>query len=439
MPSARRFFLLILTEDAQASPWVLKEIDAAITQQKKILPVKVEDFRINDAINFMLSGVQYYDGTASYSDAVQEAVHYIKGQKTTAPLQSAPLKPKQPKKLWIPVIAGAVAVLILLAALLGGGGDVPTGPVLENEATSAEETVAIDNAVVLENTLMENSCAQDADGNAKLVLEMDDPVFSMHITRRQVKSITFQDTLAGIPAGAVDVSAQGNGKVLAWAVFAEAADVVIEEDPFDATTPSTLESTELYHLYIAAEGGVWAPANSSYLFSCMPNLTSLDFGGAFHTEHAQDMSHMFSENKSLTTLDVSFFNTSGVKNMLSMFQGCRELTKLDVSHFDTQNVTDMRSMFHDCTNLQSLDVSGFDTANVTNMQGMFRSCSSLQNLDVSGFDTANVTDMSLMFFQCGCAESLYVSRFDTSRVTSYEYFMDEHITVNGEPWTVLFP
>jgi surface protein len=38
-----------------------------------------------------------------------------------------------------------------------------------------------------------------------------------------------------------------------------------------------------------------------------------------------------------------------------MFQGCSSLTSLDLSNFDTSNVTAMASMFATCTNLTSLN------------------------------------------------------------------------------------
>ena len=60
----------------------------------------------------------------------------------------------------------------------------------------------------------------------------------------------------------------------------------------------------------------------------------------------------------------------------------------------------MSSMFGGCISLSSLDVSGFNTENVTEMDGMFFCCSSLGNLDISGFDTSKVTYMGYMFYSC---------------------------------------
>ena len=77
-----------------------------------------------------------------------------------------------------------------------------------------------------------------------------------------------------------------------------------------------------------------------------------------------------------------------------MFYYCSSLTSLDLSGFDTSSVTYMSYMFFGCSSLTSLDLSGFDTSNVTDMYDMFSDCSSLTSLDLSGFDTSSVGCMT---------------------------------------------
>lgn len=115
---------------------------------------------------------------------------------------------------------------------------------------------------------------------------------------------------------------------------------------------------------------------------------------------------------------ISPFVSPNVTSMYNMFYGCSSLTSLDVSGFDTSAVTLMGSMFKDCSSLTSLDLSNFDTSKVTRMAGMFSNCSSLTSLDLSSFDTSAVTNMALMFYNCNKLTSLDVSNFDTSAVTS---------------------
>ena len=137
---------------------------------------------------------------------------------------------------------------------------------------------------------------------------------------------------------------------------------------------------------------------------------------------------MFYGCQSLTSLDVSNFNTNNVTSMRAMFNDCRILTSLDLSNFDTSNVTEMTYMFTNCIFLTSLDVSNFDTSNVTDMSGMFSGCSSLTSLNLSSFDTSKVENMILMFSDCQSLTSLNLSNFNTSSVTNMgSMFSDCHL------------
>lgn len=88
------------------------------------------------------------------------------------------------------------------------------------------------------------------------------------------------------------------------------------------------------------------------------------------------------------------------EDMRNVFSGCSSLTSLDVSGWNTSNVTSMTNMFRNCYSLTSLDLSGFNTSKVTGMGNLFYSCSSLTSLDLSGWDTGCVTSMNYMFYGC---------------------------------------
>ena len=298
------------------------------------------------------------------------------------------------------------------------------------------------------------------------------PVLGSSLQRGQVRSVTFLNTLADAPEDAWDVSAAGDGSVLAWSA----------------------ENGELFDLFIAAEGGVYSTDSCETLFTGYVNAEQITFGGHFHTEHAASFAHMFlgcekltqvdvhtldtsaaldlrglfygcgsleeldltglntasAENlsamfyqcKSLRALDLSGFQTTAAQDMAQMFNGCialselnisslstdqvtnlsgmfsncRSLTELDLSHFKTASVEDMSNLFYGCMELQTLQIAGFDTSAVQNMSGMFYSCYNLQELDISGFQTSVVTDMSGMFHGCVNLDYLDLSGFDTSAV-----------------------
>ena len=68
---------------------------------------------------------------------------------------------------------------------------------------------------------------------------------------------------------------------------------------------------------------------------------------------------MFSDCQSLTSLDLSNFNTSKVTNMSSMFEGPglfidTKLTTIyvDSNKWSTKNVTNSDGMFNNCSNLK---------------------------------------------------------------------------------------
>lgn len=249
-------------------------------------------------------------------------------------------------------------------------------------------------------------------------------VFGSDLSKDQIASITFVDSLPDVVSGAWDVSENGKGNVLAW----------------------VKKNGELYDLYIGAEGGVVAPVDSSPLFygytqlaeirfqDCFDTSSVTDMSGmfsycnalseldlnSFDTSSVTDMSRMFAHCSSLTTLDISSFDTSSVKNMNSMFGNARSLQTLQLDRFDTSSVQSMSSMFTYCVELRRLDLSSFDTSAVTNMAAMFSECSSLTELNLSSFDTSSVSDMSVMFNECSALTKMDLSNFDTSSVTTME-------------------
>ena len=153
------------------------------------------------------------------------------------------------------------------------------------------------------------------------------------------------------------------------------------------------------------------------MFNDCSSLTSLDLS-SFDTSSVTDMFGMFYNCSSLTSLDLSSFGTSSVTVMSYMFEGCSSLTSLTFGEgFNTSSVTGMSEMFYNCWALENLDLSGFDTSSVTDMRYMFFGCSSLNSLDLSSFDTSSVTDMRSMFYGCSSLTSLDLSSFDTSSVT----------------------
>ena len=126
------------------------------------------------------------------------------------------------------------------------------------------------------------------------------------------------------------------------------------------------------------------------------------------------MSGIFSGCSSLTSLDVSNWDTSSVIDMSGVFNSCSKLTTLDVSNWDTSKVTIMNNMFQNCSKLIYLDLSNFNTSSVTNIASMFYNCSALESLDVSGFTMTPETSTNSIFNGCSNLTTLKIPIWYTS-------------------------
>ena len=151
------------------------------------------------------------------------------------------------------------------------------------------------------------------------------------------------------------------------------------------------------------------PTSTKAWFSLCTKLSEIRGLEYLNTSQVTTMRDMFSECRSLTSVDVSGFDTQNVTNMFSMFYGCKGLTSLDLSSFKTNNVTTMYGMLHGCTNLKDLNLGNMNTSAVTSMTRLFYNCSSLEVLDLSSFNTANVTEIGEMFYKCSSLKTIYAS------------------------------
>ena len=368
--------------------------------------------------------------------------------------ETAPVKPEETREITAATVKKSgsgflIAGVLLLAAVIGGtilfrGNGNRQEPVMDippaDTAAAVMETLeAAETTEPAAETEVPTTGAVAAEPWEANVLRQD-PLAVFGMEKGYFTSATFLDTTADAPADAMDVSADGSGKVLAWR---NGSDV-----------------------FFAAEGGIHAGESCHKLFDGCYNLTKVSFGEAYHTEKTVSMAYMFSGCERLDTVDLNMLDTrsvqnmeymfalrdvddilttktffkrvtecvqsvdvggwdvSSVTNMRGMFAGCMLLDTVDVSSWDVSNVTDMRGMFSNCLNLKFVDVSRWNTANVTDMAGMFGGCSVIRDLDVSRWNTAKVRDMSFMFYYCGLMTTLDVSGWDVSGVEDMSEMFD---------------
>ena len=488
-------FILFVSRHYNASDNCKKEIGYAQKNKRPTLPIYLEEVELSAGLDMALS--IYHGLMPSRTWNEDDFWDFINLSDMLQPCKDGYIQP-QPAKKFPPaniIFIGIGLVVLLMALRIFRPSGQPELSAQDQDAPS--QIVSTDTQPSIQGTTVPADtrplAPQTLSGNVLMEVpkpEADsmenDPAFGTTVTRAEVGSVWFHDSLNGAPQDAVDASQAQDGSVLVWAE----------------------KSGELYQLHFAGEGGVDAPKNSAYLFRDMVNVNQIHFLDSFFTANAESMtsmfyrceklyfldvtgfntakvksfhmmfadcqmlsdldlssfdtsgavymSHMFfnckrlweldlsgfcTENvtdmrgmfylcEKLLTVDLSSFDTGNVKNMSSMFCCCRDLTRLDVRHFDTSNVTDMSHIFHGCESLLELDVSGFDTSRVTDMSGMFSGCSKVSEVDVSGFDTSHVTDMSYMFCDCSNLDELNLSGFQTFNVTdmSYMFYNDGKLT-----------
>lgn len=95
------------------------------------------------------------------------------------------------------------------------------------------------------------------------------------------------------------------------------------------------------------------------------------------TRFCEDFGYMFSCDKSLRKVDLSWLNTSMATYMASMFYYCEALEYVDFTNIDTSKVTKMMCMFYGCKNLKIID-GVIDMSSCTNAEDMLKHCDSLE-------------------------------------------------------------
>lgn len=98
-----QIFVLILSENAQRSPWVLKELDMAVNCGKVILPFMLEDCRLNDEFNFLLTGAQRYAAYQKKAEVMENLIKrihaVIDAGAESAPRETVvPSEPEEPEE-----------------------------------------------------------------------------------------------------------------------------------------------------------------------------------------------------------------------------------------------------------------------------------------------------------------------------------------------------
>ena len=213
---------------------------------------------------------------------------------------------------------------------------------------------------------------------------------AFHAHKSNIVSVTFKDTIDDLSNISEelkwDVSAVGDGSVMAWIV----------------------DTSGAYELFIGAEGGVKANTNSSNLFNGFDALKAINGLENFNTENTTNMSYMFYGCRLLKDLNLSALNVQNVKNISSMLSADRdtqsfvnmELKTLDITGWNTANFTDISEFLYGCTSLETLDLSAWNTKKLEKMNLAFANCINLKTLNISTWDLPRLAEYTESFKQC---------------------------------------
>ncbi len=160
--------------------------------------------------------------------------------------------------------------------------------------------------------------------------------------------------------------------------------------------------------------------------------------------NSNDIYNLFSGCRSLETIQgIETWDISKVTDVSYLFRNCSSLTTVDLSGWDTSNINKVVGMFYGCSSLNSLDMSHFDISNVTDLGDMFNGCSSLSYLNITGWDFKNVTTVASMFSNVGLKTIDTSTWLNANNITNFANFCNvattEYITLtfSGSMWAVM--
>ena len=113
---------------------------------------------------------------------------------------------------------------------------------------------------------------------------------------------------------------------------------------------------------------------------------------------------MFGRCKSLTSIDLSSFDTRNVQKMGRMLLICYSLKSIDLSNFNTTQLKDINSMFEGCHSLTSINLSTFVDNKINNINNIFKDCPSLEYIDISSIKWDNGGQTTISDFKANKGE-----------------------------------
>ncbi|WRS29231.1 BspA family leucine-rich repeat surface protein [Actinomycetaceae bacterium MB13-C1-2] len=175
--------------------------------------------------------------------------------------------------------------------------------------------------------------------------------------------------------------------------------------PWNRADGSQVDPAGIKKIVFEDPTGIKFPADSRRLFTAgtdpwvpgpMSNLSEIEGIGQVDTSAVTNMAYMFMYGASLTSLDLSGWDTGEVEYLVNTFSYMSALKTLNLTDWNTEKVQSIAGTFSYTPVLESIaGLGSWNTAGVTSMQNTFNGASSLKSLDLSNWDTtgANRTGM----------------------------------------------
>ena len=139
------------------------------------------------------------------------------------------------------------------------------------------------------------------------------------------------------------------------------------------------------------------------------DITKVVFDASFNDARPTSCAAWFIFMQNLAQIDgTQYLHTDKVQSLRCTFYGCTSLSSLDLSSFNTENVTDMYAMFYGCTALTTIYASDeFVTTGIDSSNGatrVFAGCAVLKG--AVDYD-ANSTDATMANYNTGYFKTYY--------------------------------
>lgn len=160
-----------------------------------------------------------------------------------------------------------------------------------------------------------------------------------------------------------------------------------------------------------------AATNMDHMFYACSSVKSYDFS-KWNTAKCTNMAEMFNRNSSVTLLDLSSFDTSKVENMVYMFRECGSLKEIK-GQIDTSSCTNLNHMFSWSTSLTTVDLSKFNTSKCTDFSYMFEKVPA-ETIDISSFTVSENANTKGMFLDASYVKMIDLKGFQSIGEKAFE-------------------